>query len=461
MNTPDPDRIDRTVLIAMHDGTAETFEAAVEAHASTGVIIVGDAHICSTMGGQAALLTAVTTAVRAFGNVRVIVASPQDTILAGVNRGQALGAAVEVEGAQIIPADKVSEADQRWPILLIGPTASVSTRAPAAAPVLRAQWRGWTATVGPARPQTTSGAPQDTCILAAIAAAAMGISEVFNVLRGRQGSDAGYRDASLNLWNPGKPDDVGPALRHAPAQWWLVGLGHLGQAYSWVLSWLDYAQPSKVQVVLQDTDRTTPANHSTGMLTQSDSTDVLKTRLIAAALDAVGYDTRIIERRLDNGLKVSSDDVHVALLGVDNLPARRLISTVGWRFAIDAGLGAGPADFSSILLRRFPGKTPSTDVVGWTESQSAAAVVPDTPAFTDLRGRTDACGLAELAGKAAGASFVGAVAATLAVAEAVRELHDGQGIQVTAVSLDNLELSCVAATSVGDVISLPLRDLLA
>jgi hypothetical protein len=89
-------------------------------------------------------------------------------------------------------------------------------------------------------------------------AAAMGISETFNVLRGRPGNDAGHRPVSLNLWNPGQSDGDGPVLRYAPVQWWLVWLGHLGQAYSWGLSWLDYAEPSLVQVVLQDTDRTTP-----------------------------------------------------------------------------------------------------------------------------------------------------------------------------------------------------------
>jgi hypothetical protein len=88
-------------------------------------------------------------------------------------------------------------------------------------------------------------------------------------------------------------------------------------------------------------------------------------------------------------------------------------------------------------------------------------VVPDTPAFADLRHRTDACGLVALAGKAVGASFVWAVAATLAVAEAVRELHGGQGTDVTAVSLDTLELSCAPATSVGEVIPLPLSGFFA
>lgn len=456
MNAPDPDHMDRTVLIAVHDGAAETIEAALDAHAVTGVILVADTASCRDTAGQAALLTAVNTAVRAFGSVRVVLASPQTTVLAGVKRGQLLGVSVESEGAQLISLDDVANAERSWPIVLIGPSALAPIRNPAAAPVLRAQWRGWIAMVGPAKPPVSLTAPMNVCVLAAITAAAIGISEAFNFVRARPGSDAGYRTAILNLWNPGTLDD-GPTLTHAPAQWWLVGLGHLGQAYCWALSWLAYAQTSNVQVVLQDTDRTTPANHSTGLLTPANSTGVLKTRLIADVLDTLGYDTHIIERRLDDGLKVSAHDVHVALLGVDNLSTRRLISTVGWRFAIDVGLGAGPTDFSSIALRRFPGKTSSTDIAGWIEPSPTAVAVPDTPAFNNLRYRVDACGLTELAGKAVGASFVGAAAATLAVAEAVRELHGGHGRDVTAVSLDSLEPQSAPATVVGDIVSVPLR----
>lgn len=206
-------------------------------------------------------------------------ARPQATIAAGLHGGRDLGAVIEAEGAQVITVDEAAAADESWPTLVIGPTAAIPARPPASAPVLRALWTGWTASVAPARPPTPPNAARDNCVLAAIAAAAMGISETFNVLRGRPGNDAGYRPVSLNLWNPGQSDGDGPVLRYAPVQWWLVGLGHLGQAYSWGLSWLDYAEPSLVQVVLQETDRTTPANRSTGILTPAGSTDVPKTRL--------------------------------------------------------------------------------------------------------------------------------------------------------------------------------------
>lgn len=251
--------------------------------------------------------------------------------------------------------------------------------------------------------------------------------------------------------------DQGPKLSFAPAAWWLVGLGHLGQAYSWVLSWLDYQEPTQVQVVLQDTDETTLANHSTGLLTTANPNAVLKTRVVAEALDRVGFDTRIIERRLTDRFRVEAADVHVALFGVDNLATRRLTSNVGWRLAIDAGLGSGSNDYSSMLLRRFPGKQASHEVTARTQPPGQQAGIPHSPAFDDLARRTDACGLAELANKAVGAAFVGCVAACLAIAEAVRELHGGTGYDVVAANLMTVSPITAPATKISDVICSPLR----
>jgi hypothetical protein len=454
MTALDPDQLDRTVMIAVHDGSAATIEAAEAAHAATGVVFVADNDVCGSINGQAATLTAVATAVRAFGNVHVLLDRPEAAIHAGLHRGVALQDVVKAEGGQLIAYEDVAQVPANWPTVLFGAT-TVVPRSAQCAPTLRAQWRGWTAAVEPAQFPAPSAAPEDGCVLAAIAAGALVVSEAFNMVLARGGSDAGYRQVALNLWRPGSTDN-GPALRYAPAYWWLVGLGHLGQAYSWVLSWLEYEEPSQVQVVLQDTDRTTKANHSTGILTPVNPARQRKTRRVAALLDRVGYDTHIIERRLDASIALTPTDIHVALLGVDNLASRRLISDIGWQLAIETGLGAGPFNFSSIMMRRFPGRTGSADVPGWAESALQPATVPDSPAFDDLRRRTDTCGLTELAGKAVGASFVGAVAATLAVSEAVRELHGGTGSDITTISLDTFDLIHTPATTIANVVSLPL-----
>ncbi|HUZ56020.1 MAG TPA: hypothetical protein VMU94_26280 [Streptosporangiaceae bacterium] len=461
MTALNADDIDRTALLALHDGTQPTLEAALSAHAATGIAICADSATCRDTQGQAALLTAAATAARAFGNVVVFAAAADAVLAAGPSAGRTLASALLQEGTP--PADPPGAGDiaAAWPVLLIGSSTPVPPQ-PAGPgqgtrPVLRAAWTGWLATVqADASPATrTTGPP---CILAAIAAAAIGVSEAFGSIRAVPGNDAGYRDVQLNLWHPGADAaGSGPALAHAPASWWLVGLGHLGQAYAWVISWLTYLTPPAIELVLQDTDRTSPANHSTGVLTPARSDGVRKTRLIAGALDHAGIDTQIIERRLGSDLRMLDGECHVALIGVDNIPARLLISDVGWRLAIDVGLGTGPRDFASMLLRRFPGAQPSNQVTAWIEIPAEPVTIPSTPAFSDLKERHDHCGVVQLAGKAVGASFVGITAACLAVAEATRELHGGSGLDITTLNLLTMDSDSAPAAEPADVISTRLR----
>jgi hypothetical protein len=140
----------------------------------------------------------------------------------------------------------------------------------------------------------------------------------------------------FDLWSPDQPEDrVPPQLRYAPAQCWLLGLGHLGQAYAHAISWLHYTTPAEVDVALQDVQRTVPANHSTGLFTPRGSDGRHKTRLVADALERCGLNTSNVERLMDESTTVRASDMHVALVGVDNLPTRRNIDNFGWRTAID------------------------------------------------------------------------------------------------------------------------------
>ncbi|MGP3912981.1 hypothetical protein [Nonomuraea sp. 10N515B] len=132
-----------------------------------------------------------------------------------------------------------------------------------------------------------------------------------------------------------------------------------------------------------------------------------------------------------------------------------MISSVGWRTAIDIGLGSGSETFSSLLMRRFPGTEASDEVEGWATDPRPAAV-PSTQAFADLRNHHDACGMVELADIAVGASFVGIIAACIALAEATRELHGGTGCDILAVDLATMDLQSAAAKAIADVISIPL-----
>lgn len=419
----DADTIHRTVLLSAHDKSHATLEDAAAAHAATGLTIAADTATCVTLGGQAALLTAVATAARAFGQVVVQIPIKTPDVSGGPALGQRLADAIEAEGA--VPATSESAINPDWPVLLIGGTDA--DHAGVEKPVLRATWAGWTATVSPAN--NTTVVTDDDCVLAALAAGALGVHEAFESVRGLPGSDAGYRIATINLWAPGESvDHNGPPLRHAPAAWWLLGLGHLGQAYAWAISWLPYRNPCEVAVMVQDVDITTPSTHSTGILTPEGSRGERKTNVLKDVLRSAGFNVSVLDRRFHGDLRIQPDECHVALIGVDNLPTRRLLSTAEWKLAIDVGLGATPADYAALTIRRFPGYITSENVPAW-KTDPEPVTVPDAPAFAELEAR-DACGATTLAGKAVGACFVGVIAASHALAEGLRGLHGGVALDV-------------------------------
>ena len=59
---------------------------------------------------------------------------------------------------------------------------------------------------------------------------------------------AGRTVQGISLWAPDAREvwweDNGPEEYYLPNALWLVGLGNLGQAYLWALSWLPYADPT-------------------------------------------------------------------------------------------------------------------------------------------------------------------------------------------------------------------------
>jgi len=425
MTILDADEISRVALLHLADGSATSLEDAERLLSARQVTLRPAPGIATTATGQAAILTAAVTAVRTFGAVHVTLHGDTQ-IRNGVHRGRLLSDALRQEGAHL--DEGVTSPDSTVIVLgnIDAPVPSTSGGL-----VLHATWDRWTATVSPIpRPARD----HEGNVLTAIAAAALAVSEAFAHARQIPGSDAGYQTLHLNLLGSNVTAD--PDLRYAPASWWLVGLGHLGQGYAWVISHLPYDTPGAVEVTLQDTDRTSPANHSTSVLTPPDSRGVPKTRLVAARLEDAGLRTRLIERRLDESLQLRGDEAQtVALIGVDNLPARRGLSNIGWPLTIDMGLGAQAHDHTAISMHRFPASKSSHDIAAWREYPHTERSIPATPGFDDLGRRFDRCGIVTLAGKAIGVPFVGTIAACLAVTEALKQLHGIPGSEVAGIDI--------------------------
>ena len=313
-----------------------------------------------------------------------------------------------------------------------GARALIFGDAPAATGALRVTFDGWIAKVGPV--QTVPRLQEREYFSAAgILAASLALSELF-LSFAEISFDATRRPAGLSLWRPDLDindlEALGIPVEYLPRELWVLGLGHLGNAYLWSLATLPYAEPEAVEFALFDFDKVEKDNVETGVILTTDFLDRFKTRACDAWLDRRSFRTRLIERRFDATFRLQDEEPRLALCGFDANPARRDLVHAHFRRVIDSGLGGTANNFDTISLRTLP--NPRTPEELWpdlsTEEEAKLAahrerIARENPGYVQLGG--DECGRRDLAGKSVAVPFVGTSAASLVVAEAVRLLHDG------------------------------------
>jgi len=282
-----------------------------------------------------------------------------------------------------------------------------------------------------------------TMHLSPMLAAGLAVNEAF--FFARTGNTAiGRRPIGLSLWNPQSDSDwltdtAGePELRYLPTRLWLIGLGHLGQAYLWGLGLLPYSDAASLSLVLQDIDIITPSSESTSILTSPALIGQKKTRAMSAWAERRGFTTIIHERLFDGNFTRQPDEPSLALCGLDNGLGRRALDQVGFDFIVEAGLGRGHRDFRTIRLHTLPAPRSAADL--W-KAEEPGEDVEERLAYKKMLkdGNLDKCGITLLAGKAVGAPFVGAVASCLALSEVLRLLHGGPIYQVVDLDLQSVE----------------------
>jgi ThiF family len=424
-------RIDPTLKIALDDGTAEDEVEAARIFRTYVLQVDVQQGAPGNRADEAALLTILNTAPRAFlGGVHVRIA--RDTKLASPwANGRRLSEVVSAYGGEV-----VSSLSDAHPTLVIG---NPPKTFPTQGICLTVTHRGW---CGGVLTHPHMGLPSGyTFPPAAIAAAAIAVAETFQRVRGGD-ARAARRDLGISLWRPGldwkSPAAWGPEtdlLLPYPLQ--VVGLGHLGQAALWSLGFLDYENP--LLVYLQDYDVVAKENLATSMLTTEAELGQLKTRICADRLQALGMSTRLIERRLDENQRRSREEPQVLLSAFDNPAARTLLSGTGFDLIIDLGIGAGHRDFMDLRLYSFPASRRSEEVFPAHGAEPVDEELLNQPAWKKLHEKTqDRCGVIDVAGRAVGASFVGAFTSAVGVAELVRYYADDQRYELIDVSLRNV-----------------------
>ena len=431
----DSDNLHRTVKLQMDEGRAASPEEAQSMAESYVLQIEAGAGLRDSITRQAALLTAVNAGRRAFlGGVRVRVREDAP-MSAGWAAGQSAAAAVRSFGGTI--ADSL---DERYPTLVVGnepapPPGSITAR------LTWDGWRGGLARLPDERLPEAAEFP-----LSGVLAAALGVSEAFQHVH-YGFADAGLRPSGLSLWLPGadwrSAEAQGPPCLYLPSRLWLVGLGHLGQAYAWTLGLLPFEETSDVTLMLQDYDTVTQANTSTGMLTDDAAVARKKTRVVAERLERLGFRTSITERVFgENTMRLPSEP-GLALAGVDQRATRRFLGNAGFGSVIDAALGGRKDNYLDMTIRSFPSSM-STGAA-WPElPPENAEELAGQPAYRDIERRLAAeagigedvrCGVVAVAGRAVAAAFVGCAAAAFVLSEAMRALHAGPSYEALDFSL--------------------------
>lgn len=369
---------------------------------------------------QAALLTALALGTRVFLGGVSVSGALDVPLTVPLPLGTSLREAVLRLGGRIEELAVAGSA----PVIVIGG----GPRERRAGFCVRTAARGWRGGIMPAHSELQADGG-NVMPLAAMLAAALAVNEAYIYLNGGMPA-AGYRTVGMSLWRPagGVPwldaDETEPALAYLPSRLWLIGLGHLGQAYLWGLSLLPYADRSAASLLLQDTDKITTSTESTSILTDSSMVGRYKTRVMAQWAEKVGFEARVHERSFAGDFKRQADEPAIALCGVDNAMARRALDQVGFDLVVEAGLGRGHRDFRTMRLHVLPGPRAAADI--WRQSREQEST-EDKPAYAKLLqdGVLDRCGMTLLAGKAVGAPFVGAVASCLALSQVLCLLHGG------------------------------------
>jgi hypothetical protein len=386
----------------------------------------------TTLAGQACFLTTLNIAMRTFlGGVEVY--GDLDHSLDGpLYQGRGARAVAEELGAEVTDDDASD-----LPTLVLG----AAPEGAFAAFCVQLSWDHWRFEIAPAIAGGGLACTDDNP-LAGIGAAALGVNEAFMHVRGDL-PEAGHRSVGMSLWNPLATTDwqadahKGPPLAYLPKSLWLVGLGHLGQAYAWALGLMPYPADGRPHLVLQDFDKAAKSNLSTCLLLWAGDLLRPKVRAVASRLEAAGFSTALVERRFGPGHRVMVDEPTTALIGVDNIAARRDLDSAEFSLVVEAGLGSGYRDFRNIRLHTFPG--PRRPSVIWTAESTAQAAIELNGTYKKLADdRQDICGIALLASRAVATPFVGALAAVLVLSEVMRPLHGGFCHSVLDVQMKSL-----------------------
>jgi hypothetical protein len=292
------------------------------------------------------------------------------------------------------------------------------------------------------RPTDSNLLPENESMnLGGILAGSLGVSQAFLRISGIDIS-AGDESYGVSLWRPDlhwyDQKSLGPIINYLPKKFWLLGLGHLGQAYLWTIGLLGYNKPKEVETLLEDFDIITEGNFSAGLLCEEENVGKYKTRICSEWLEERGFRSKISERKFDENTKRVEGEPYLALCGFDNAKARSFLEGTGFDLILEVALGDSISNFDSITLHTFPNASKTPKEL-WGKDIDEKEI--STTVYEAFINNDEECGIlaTTLAKKALSASFVGIYAGTLVLAEAIKGLYSGQRSEITVSKMRSLK----------------------
>lgn len=426
------DNLKRAALLLIDLGKAQSIEEAEEILSRYRITVAVGQNAANSESGQACLLTIVNSGIRAcVGGVRVIGIRGDEDVLTPLASEANLGGALRGLGGEI-----GSELFEGTPIIVLGDYQGDLH----GETIIRATYEGFSGGLVP-KEEGFHLAEDSSFPPSAIFAGALSVSECFaallgdNILAGQRSLGLSLIDPQANWRTPITAKDI-----YLPEDLWILGLGHLGQAYAWTLASLPYPSDQKPCIYIQDFDVATQANLSTSVLTHSENIGELKTRYTAKWLEERGFRTRLVERRFADDFRRLHNEPNILLCGVDNLPTRRLLENPGFTLVVDAGLGESAADYDGFNLHVFTNKGRAANAFPETgPSRNPDQRAAKNQAAYDSLGK-DQCGIYWAADIAVGVPFVGVAVSCLVISSVIRAIMGEVLLDTVTGSMKSLDL---------------------
>lgn len=383
------ERLNRTVKLALDDGTAQSIEDAERLFHSFNIQVHVSPEVRTNPALQAALATLLNAAPRSFLGDVVVTGDVHFQFCIGLLRGKSVRSAAKHYGV------KYSSTDTGYPTVVVG--ADTADFEGAFTVHLGVTNSGFS--VSPDSISFVSG----SSIPLGVAAAGAALSECFQHLYFKR-QIAGQRELCFDLgsgWP--RPAQTPPSLT-------LIGAGHLGQAVLWVAGLA--CSREKPALIIYDDDQVSLSGVSTGLLSQLSDITADKVAVVAREMRALGFN--VVPKAEKFVLDARTAQTGHVLVAVDNFNFRRGLDKLSAANIIEAGIGDGVSGFTQVQLHTLPGRRPAADIWSGGDPKATRRVNVDTPAYQKLiKESGNECGTTQLADRSIATPFIGAFAGAL------------------------------------------------